>query len=342
MNLDGTTPPAAQAAPSADQVQAPDTARTENATQQEYPSRVQLHQTNLSRSRRLQLSTGTQREDGVGLQERHQAKPEDRNNVTSRFANQARPAKQGVPSDGAGSKRSIPTAAKGDANPPDLTEAMKDADRAPSALRPEKSVPHGQFRLAVLPATLSQTPDLARESHVTASTAHQITRSPQPDYTTIAAEISPIPTEVGVPPDERSTARPAVSSRSMQIAPNVDTGEFNQLPSKRSLNSPWRGTDVSAGLPSVAKNGEPIPHGEKQTITGHVGHILGGFSLYRHATKKETKPENGVSTAEGRPLNQDIYPIRPVTYHRKCRRPDGCVLKAGDTSFCDRCVTPDL
>ncbi|WP_137136294.1 hypothetical protein [Rhizobium sp. FKY42] len=55
-----------------------------------------------------------------------------------------------------------------------------------------------------------------------------------------------------------------------------------------------------------------------------------------------TKHQEVLSSAEGRPLNADIYPVRPLAYRRKCKRPDGCVLKTGDTSFCDRCITPDL
>ncbi|WP_312222439.1 hypothetical protein [Rhizobium rhizoryzae] len=90
----------------------------------------------------------------------------------------------------------------------------------------------------------------------------------------------------------------------------------------------------SAGLPAV------LP--AKAGMTASFLSPAKGRTLFNSPDQTRMTGDESASSGEGRPLNADIYPIRPVTYRRKCRRPDGCVLKAGDTSFCDRCITPDL
>lgn len=101
-------------------------------------------------------------------------------------------------------------------------------------------------------------------------------------------------------------------------------------------------------LPTPAANTSPFPpiqpvneHPVRQAIASHVSTALIAISalgrLRRRKSDEETS-EKQASTAEGRPSALQFWYTRPVTYRRKCRRVDGCVMKAGDSSFCDKCL----
>lgn len=106
---------------------------------------------------------------------------------------------------------------------------------------------------------------------------------------------------------------------------------------------------VTTEFPAPAADALPSPrfqpvheHPLRQAIATHASTALIAISalgrLRRKGSLGEETSEKQASTAEGRPSALEFWYTRPVTYRRKCRRPDGCMMKAGDSSFCDKCL----
>lgn len=230
-------------------------------------------------------------------------------------------------------------------------------DRAPASARHEKSVPQGHFRATFI----ANGPFINRQApappHALAVYGKPVSTVDRPSSGKPGAEE---PVSCSNDWAVKSVSRPADQlSRDHTLRADTQrfSTSFSDAVNPREPVDPERpATDRNVQLRKPAdpgRNGQvdlaasttssPVGHPFRTTLPGYLLTALEGFAFIRRSRRDRVKSEElDVSSGEGRPLNADIYPVRAVTYRRRCKRPDGCVMKAGDTSFCDRCITTDF
>ena len=368
MNLEGAPPSSKNDGKAADAL--PSGLSGESRAQQEYCGRVQLHQANPSNSRRLQLSAASGRGADNEPQTLHQAKQDKKNNARrgegqtyaiSGLSNSL----EAIPDAAHHPRQGIVAGDKQDRlNQPqglgriDLKSNRHDSPTDKQVLsggnytmpkrdgltllsqssRHERAIPSGHFRTAT-PIGNPLNPGVLNSGVLNSGLPHPMAthllhRSAHtPADSTPAAdgkEFSDAVTQAG---SERQTSGPDGQEKFTSSA----TKPRPTRPAAATNHKEAKDQEVFAMLSPVAA----IEQQQRPTI---IGSLIWAFDRFLFLSRLKTtgnKHPEVLSSAEGRPLNADIYPVRPVTHRRRCRRPGGCVLKAGDGSFCDRCVTAE-